>query len=1227
MASKEEKKKITGFPLTTPTKVKLEITYTKTAITAKASWDFSSASTDKKKNANRIEGVNCEIYCDTIQKINKVTTKKKVGWKEAKQKEGSKKFEKTKGKKVKTKAIKKEKKVTNRYLTTGVKKIKNVKKKAISHTWQVAGVKSGGKYTQKPFYPFDTDQKLDAIVFKIQGYNSLSQKSEKGSWNNKVPVAIAQFDFQPPKAPTGTASWTAETNTAVITITGTDEGKGKQWARTSWEFEEIFYPSEGKSYQPTNVSVNIDGAKTYNGEVLKGFYSGGLELSASQSFPTRVAWNTKYLMKFRTKYQGVSGDHSSKWYEQTYAIGHPPSTRITAVERSSGGDLVAITFAIDNTNPNYVEQYYQLQRIKDFTPSSERVKLYGSDADWLTALNSEVASDEWEDVGDVFNKNVRSFLRNYSEDRPSSENPFARTYYRVKATNDCTKANEYAVYGQPMVLGGFRKVPSARSETMEFDSIEPQSNGTSVKVSWHFTITYTTPPADSGSGSGVNTQTEGEEENSGTGSSISIQADDSSDITPDIIQENANSTGTEISWSDDANAWKSNQLPETLDAPDLDASDKYWYVEGKYPSNDNPTPNAYSAVCYIRGLTEGTPYYFQGRRYHEEEGDIPRTYGKYTSYGVDAMAAVTPTTKPSSVSLKAPEALPIGKDLEVSWTHVTEESDAIQKKWILYAADPTKITPIEEVDETTGQTIYKLPALDNNQQQYTKLILAQGENASGYMVVPYGTPDDDSASAAEIAKNLAIKGGLDTYIAEWGNALWVEVAVATTGDFTSSNAMLVTYETAPESYMKVPVQVTSPSFDIAIGTTDIECSAVVRISTTSGYSVVYPDKIDYQPSDQAVYSKKYTASDLHWQEYNGHNGPAYFSNVRIPARNSIENGQTYQVSVLLENERTHLTSILTEKEGGQNIQSATFTVNYPDSSKPQPLQMTKTRILSSDDLSVKIEIDKDDLDRPAGEVCYVYRYTPDGLTLIADNVSFGSTVVDKYAPYTLTRAAYTEMLYPGNREIAVPGGILRQSELRYRLAVTNLTGAIEWTDVGYSLTYGAIRFDWGPPDGDNHHHLDVPFNLEYSDVFTKGFTSANHLGEKRPDGYWDDSVGRTSSITTKMVKYSTTSDKESLRALANYNGPVFVRRPDGCAYTADVQVNNISMSYSEQVISVSFTITEINSVDEFEITESKEKDVDNAARKEATNEYAGHGDTSTVSGTWVKHALSQNSST
>ena len=85
-------------------------------------------------------------------------------------------------------------------------------------------------------------------------------------------------------------------------------------------------------------------------------------------------------------------------------------------------------------------------------------------------------------------------------------------------------------------------------------------------------------------------------------------------------------------------------------------------------------------------------------------------------------------------------------------------------------------------------------------------------------------------------------------------------------------------------------------------------------------------------------------------------------------------------------------------------------------------------------------------------------------------------------------------------------------------------------------------------------------------------------------GWWNEGVERKATLSTDIVKVGDPEQKERIKALAVYSGPVFVRTPNGCAYTANVDVTNYDTSYDSLVIPVSFSATEIDLTDEFRVS-------------------------------------------
>lgn len=111
--------------------------------------------------------------------------------------------------------------------------------------------------------------------------------------------------------------------------------------------------------------------------------------------------------------------------------------------------------------------------------------------------------------------------------------------------------------------------------------------------------------------------------------------------------------GLQLSWSADEDAWSSTAAPKTFDVTDL---------------------NNKSGTAYVKGLTEGTAYFFRARCYDDSGNE--RIYGDWSE-----PKAATPYGEPGAVSASFPAVVPVGEPFGVSWMH---ESDSTQRKWRVY---------------------------------------------------------------------------------------------------------------------------------------------------------------------------------------------------------------------------------------------------------------------------------------------------------------------------------------------------------------------------------------------------------------------------------------------------------------------------------------------------------------------------------------------------------------
>ena len=160
-----------------------------------------------------------------------------------------------------------------------------------------------------------------------------------------------------------------------------------------------------------------------------------------------------------------------------------------------------------------------------------------------------------------------------------------------------------------------------------------------------------------------------------------------------------------------------------------------------------------------------------------------------------------------------------------------------------------------------------------------------------------------------------------------------------------------------------------------------------------------------------------------------------------------------------------------------------------------------------------------------GDVYDVYRIGADGPELVAAGMPLDARVIDRYAPFG-------------------------KGERRYRVACRTADGDVDWADYPYELEGAALRIDW--PGGS----VELPYNLEVQDSYEKDFEPRTHL-DGTVQGYWNRGVAMSSGMSTDVMALRDRDTIARLRELANHDGPVFVRTPDGAAYQANVNVSGL----------------------------------------------------------------------
>lgn len=347
------------------------------------------------------------------------------------------------------------------------------------------------------------------------------------------------------------------------------------------------------------------------------------------------------------------------------------------------------------------------------------------------------------------------------------------------------------------------------------------------------------------------------------------------------------------------------------------------------------------------------------------------------------------------------------------------------------------------------------------------------------------------------------------------------VSASTGGAFADSEWVTVQFVSKPAFGMTVIPLLSAQPLSVTFWSDMSGCAVSMEVYAM-GITATDPEGVSRQLYGDVVWSgtlfPSWTSSER-----------GYTATVTLPTGLDFKDKGRYVVSAFCVDPVTGMSS--TRRVGG-------FIVNWSH----QALAPTATVSVSSDGIATVTPFAP--AGSAAGDKVDVYRITPDGVTKIAASVEYGSAVVDSYAPFS-------------------------DHEMHYRVVNRTSDGDVEWTDVPYTHVRKTMRFDW---EGGS---VELPYNVVRSDSWTKDFERRQHLDGSRP-GYWNEGADRDASLSTDLVRFRSQADQESVRALARHAGPIFVRLPNGCAYEANVEVDNFSESYNSGAVEASFKVNEVS---------------------------------------------------
>ena len=359
----------------------------------------------------------------------------------------------------------------------------------------------------------------------------------------------------------------------------------------------------------------------------------------------------------------------------------------------------------------------------------------------------------------------------------------------------------------------------------------------------------------------------------------------------------------------------------------------------------------------------------------------------------------------------------------------------------------------------------------------------------------------------------------------------LKVSLTTGGGWVESEAVTVSILEAPQVEVEVADTVTALPIKLYLTANKTGLAASISI-ISRGISYSRPDKKEMQYAGDIVWTYAGTPT---WSE--GETSGEYITEISVNDT-SFVNGCTYDVEVTVTDRSSGLSS---------EVSKDLFAVAWSHLADVPSGSVTPHENSLTADIYVIAPTSAISTD-----VCDVYRTTPDGSFLIASGVEFGSTVTDRFAPFTSKMTGLSTS---------------------YRIACRTYDGDVVWNDVPYTMHAGGIHLDWATSS------LVLPYNVEIGEGFSKDFEARTHL-DGSTNGYWNDGASHTASLSTEMIRLKSDEERELVREVATYTGAVFVRLGNGIAMDADVQIGEMNESYSSGAVSVSFDCTGIDLTDE-----------------------------------------------
>lgn len=968
---------------------------------------------------------------------------------------------------------------------------------------------------------------------------------------------------------------------------------------------ELSFDSTNGRVTCTVTAENVDGARHRYDDVVSMRRSGaggasmlvdGSAGTSTERTFTRDISNAstltagKYVRIVASAFNRGMGGAGDKVTE-TLFIAHPnrPTCGDPSISFATRGVYATASVIVPVNNPGVIKTSDGI-RIYPTTVKLQRLK----DSSSTTAEDASSESG-WADVSGATDGGTCAGLVDAWADGVSQDG--LRTWYRVAAIRD-----GYTQYGLPKFAKRmYSAAPTVQAGTATIASAASNAAGTAISVDWKrksfsngggIEFSWSTSSTAWSDTSGPSTYELTTNSKTGTRTISSLTANTKYYVRVRGFAVRADgtkkygsysktygvtveaSTGTSAitsitATSDRTGAKLVMSKQQANDAIEISWSEKYY----AWTSNDGPdtaltTTGGTTKTWYVYGLEPGVQYYFRVR---SVDGTTYGAYSSRTAFTIDPKAATVGAATVTSATTGVD-----GQTVKVALSK-SEANDGMQLSW----ADDERAW-----DSTDGPTVYAVEEFDGKRATVYVQGLTEGtpyyfrarcydetgderifgEWCEPKSATPYGAPGAVSATFPDfvpVGKSMAVSWAhesssrqlrwrvvIDGKTAASGSDLReaatvsrsymnglsagthsAYVSVTTGTGWANSDTQTFSIVSRPNGTLATISTLTAQPLSLSLLGSGSALSLMVTV-TAEGCAA---DELhDAQPTGLVLWSG--TIDGIAWTA----SDDEYAATVSLPATIDLRDGASYTVSAVLVDGSTGLSKTLRQR---------TFAVAWSHQAGAPTVAVTP----NATDLTASIAVTA-----PSGaaqtDVCDVYRVTPDGSYLIAEGRALGSTIVDAYAPYVERDGQWVPF---------------------YRVATRTADGDVEYADATYELRSDRIRVDWG-----DSRHVELEYALAGSDAWSKDFSAVTHI-DGTVGGTWSSGVKRTSKLSGILVRVSTPEEQAALRELARHAGPAFVRTSNGCAYTAHVDVSNMSWSAKTFQLSASITAQELTLLPEF----------------------------------------------